>query len=409
MKRKSILKRVIFITLGVIFSLIVILGITIAALWHNEIASVASIKMIVSADEDNRSAPVYEMNVSGGYYFDKFIEEGGVSTDQELIDFIVGNITKGIIPISINAPTIGCSSFTAKTSSDERLFGRNYDFSTTTGMIVHTNPGNGRYSSISSVDLQFLGINNGASLDSFMQKIICLAAPYVPLDGMNEKGLSCGIYMSYQGSNDKTATNQTTDAPDITSSTMIRMILDYAASVDEAIELVKKYDLHDSANTSFHYMIADSTGKSAILEWVNGTKDTDNDGTLRNLNVIYNNDDAQLGEKEGNNDFQYVTNFIVTPNYYNENNTKFGLDRYNEMERMINPNGDNTAGVITKEEGLSILKRVGRRNWDKVTGASDRNGITVWSVLYDMTNKTVTWVSNEQFDVEESVFTFSLN
>lgn len=408
MKKKSKLKKVICITLGVLFSVIIIIGITIAALWHNEIASVASIKMIVNSDEENKSAPVYEIKVSGGYYFDKFIENGGVSNDQELIDFIVGNITKGIIPISLNAPTIGCSSFTGQTSEGDRLFGRNYDFSTTTGMVVHTNPGKGRYSSISSVDLQFLGINDGASLDSLMQKLICLAVPYIPLDGMNEKGVSCGIYMSYQGSNDKTATNQNTDAPDITSTTMLRMILDYAASVDEAIELVQKYDLHDSANTSFHYMVADSTGKSAILEWVNGTKDTDNDGSLRNLNVIYNDDDSSLGEKEGNNDFQYVTNFIVTPNYYNESNTKFGLDRYNEIEAMMNPNGDNTSGVITKENALGILQRVGRRNWDKVTGASDKNTITVWSVLYDMTNKTVTWVSNEQFDVESSVFTYTL-
>ena len=38
------------------------------------------------------------------------------------------------------------------------------------------------------------------------------------------------------------------------------MILDYADSVEEAVELVEKYDLHDSAKTGFHYMIADSTG-----------------------------------------------------------------------------------------------------------------------------------------------------
>ena len=30
--------------------------------------------------------------------------------------------------------------------------------------------------------------------------------------------------------------------PDLTSTTMLRMILDYASSVDEAVELVKKYD-----------------------------------------------------------------------------------------------------------------------------------------------------------------------
>ena len=53
---------------------------------------------------------------------------------------------------------------------------------------------------------------------------------------------------------------------------MLRMVLDYADSVDEAVEMIQKYDLHDSAGTSYHYMIADSTGKSAILEWI-GDKD----------------------------------------------------------------------------------------------------------------------------------------
>ena len=46
---------------------------------------------------------------------------------------------------------------------------------------------------------------------------------------------------------------------------MLRMVLDYADDVDEAVELIKQYNLHDSANTSFHYMVADATSKSAIL------------------------------------------------------------------------------------------------------------------------------------------------
>lgn len=407
-KKKSLLKRIFLITGLSLLGIILVLGITIAALWHNEIGTVASIKMIVSENEENRSAPVYEMNVSGGYYFDEYMKQGGVSTDQELINFIMKNITKGIIPITLDAPEIGCSSFTAQDEAGTRFFGRNYDFTTTTGMIVHTNPGGGRYKSISSVDLQFLGISKGAALSSLMKKLVCLAAPYVPLDGMNEKGLACGIYMSYQGADKSTATNQQTDKPDLTSTTMLRMILDYADSVEKAVELVQKYDLHDSAGTSFHYMVADSTGKSAILEWVYGTRDTDNDGSLRNLNVIYNNDDANIGITEAADDFQYITNFIVSPNYYEDDSAKAGLDRYNEMQAMINTNGQNTSGVITKSTALDILKRVGRRNWDALNGVSDGNGITVWSCLYDMTNKKITWVSNEEFDKEASVFSFQL-
>lgn len=215
--------------------------------------------------------------------------------------------------------------------------------------------------------------------------------------------------MSYQGSDDGTPTNQTTEKPDLTSTTMLRMVLDYAATVEEAVELIKGYDLHDSASTSFHYMIADANGNSAILEWVNLTDDWDNDGTKRELKVYYNYDDSVLGEKEANNRFQYITNFIVTPDYYLTDESKYGLDRYNEIEFMINPDGTNTNGILSKENALEVLKRVGRRNWDKVNGVSDGNGITVWSSLYDLTNKKVTWVSNEEFDNKKAVFEFDFS
>lgn len=100
---------------------------------------------------------------------------------------------------------------------------------------------------------------------------------------LNDAGVSCGIYMTYQGET-TTPTDQNTDKPDLTSTTMLRLILDYADSVEEAVELVSKYDLHDSAQTSYHYMVADSTGKSAILEWVERARTKrNNDGAARKL------------------------------------------------------------------------------------------------------------------------------
>ena len=401
----------ILLTIGIVLlSLILIAGILVYALWHNEISTLASIEMLVDANEENKSGPVYIMDVKGDYYFDEFIAQGGVSDDGQLIQFIVDNITKGIVPINIEAPDIGCSSFTSVDENGKRYFGRNYDFSTTTAMIVRTNPGNGRYASISSVDLQFLGIKDGAPIDGMMQKLISLASTYAPLDGINEAGVSCGIYMSYQGKEDEVvATNQMTDKPDLTSTTMLRMILDYAGSVDEAVELVKQYDLHDSANTSFHYMVADSTGKSAILEWVNIADETDTDGTKRELKVYYNTDDAILGEKEEANQFQYITNFIVTPDYYSGEKDMKGFDRYNAIENKINPDGSNINGVISAETAMDVLELVGRRKWDASNGESDKNTITVWSALYNLTDKSVTWVSNEEFGNKKAVLTFDFS
>ena len=407
---KKLVKKILIIAGISLLSLVIIAGVVIGIVWHNEISSVASIKLLVDANEENMSAPVYIMDVKGDYYFDKFLEQGGASNDSDLIDFILNNVTKGIIPISIEAPNIGCSSFTGVGSDGTRYFGRNYDFCTSTAMIVRTNPGHGRYASISSVDLKYLGLKDGVPVDSLMQKLTCLAATYAPLDGINEAGVSCGVYMSYQGDDDAvTATNQTTDKPDLTTTTMLRLVLDYAGSVDEAVELISKYDLHDSANTSFHYMIADSTGKSAILEWVGATDLTDTDGTKRELRVYYNDDDAILGETEAANNFQYVTNFIVTPGYYETEDDMKGLDRYDEIANLINPDGTNADGVITVDEALHVLKTVGRRTWKIDDGKINPDNLTVWSALYDLTNKTVTWVSNEEFDNPDAVFNFDFS
>lgn len=391
---------------------ILAVGVTAVSLWFHEFSSLASTKTLMDANEENHAGPVYEISISGGYYFDSFIEQGGAKNDQELINFLVDNLTKGIIPISLNAPTIGCSSFTFVDEDGDRYFGRNYDFSETTALAVKTNPGGDRHASVSFVDLQFLGITG--ELDSVMKNLLTLVSPYVPLDGINDAGVSCGIYMSYQsntveGIEMTQSTDKDTDKPDLTSTTMLRAILDYADSVGEAIEIASSYDLHDSAATSFHYMVADATGKSAILEWVapNATDGNDN-GKEREFRYYLNDDDAAVGEKEGKDNFQYITNFIVTPNYYSDPDDMGGLDRYEYIQSFINPDGSNTDGVMSYEKGLELLHDVGRRYWDPLHGRTDSNSITCWSSLYNLTDRTVTWVPNEGFDNENSIFTYSL-
>ncbi len=402
-------KKILIGTGTALLVLVVAAGGTVYGLWHNEIASMLSIRKLADADSENKAGPVYHIDVQGDYYFQDFLDQGGAKSDNELIDFLVGNLTKGVIDIDLSAPEIGCSSFTFVDETGDRYFGRNYDFSTTTAMIVETHPGNGRHASISSADLQFLGITGGRDLEGFMDNALALVSTYVPLDGINDAGVSCGIYMSYQQKDGKTSsTDQNTDKPDLTSTTMLRMILDYADNVEEAVELVRQYDFHDSANTSFHYMVADSTGKSAILEWVDPEGHVGNDdGTRRELKVYYNDSDAQIGEKEGKQSFQYITNFLVTPGYYDEDAQKGGHDRYLAIPEAIDPDGTNPGGAFSKEKGLDLLETLGRRKWD-ATKPSDSNSITVWSSLYNLTDKTVTWISNEKFGDESQIFEYSL-
>ena len=401
-------KKVVLSLVCVVIALVVIAGIAVGVTWGNEISTAASIEKLRDRDDSHLDGSVYRMDVKGGFYFDKYLEEGGASTDAELISFITDNITKGLIDMGIKESNIGCASFTAQTEDGDQLFARNYDFAKTNTCLVFTDPGDGRHASISTVDLQFLGIDTDADVEGLMDRITCLAAPYAPLDGMNDAGVSCGIYMSYQGGGvdeegDEVVipTNQDTDKPDLTSTTMLRLVLDYAGSVDEAVELISGYDLHDSANTSYHYMIADSTGKSAILEWVDGTDQTDNDGSSRQLVVTYNDSDANIGPEEAAADYQWITNFIIQPGYYADDSEKAGLDRYDHIYGCLSA----TDGVVADEDAaMDILAQVGRRTWNN----DDGNGCTVHSVIYNLTDKTVLWVPNEHYDEENAIYEFAL-
>ena len=407
--------RILSIVLAVIIVIAAVFGITLFSVWGNEISTVSSFKHLQERNDANKEGSVYSMNVKGGFYLDKFREHGGASSDKELIGFITKNITKGLINVNIGESDVNCSAFTATTPSDDVLFARNYDFDkTNVCMTISNNPGKGRYKSFTTVDLNYVGMDTEKDVSGLMNKLTCIAAAYAPLDGVNEMGLSCGIFMSYQG-DDKTlnesgtvATDQKDAAKDnFTSTTMQRMILDYCANVDEAVELIKSYNLHDSAKSSFHYMIADATGKSAILEWLpaeNATDKTDNDGSARVLKITYNTDSVYDTQRNADDfKYQWITNFIVNDheNYYESNDDKPGWDRYEHIYNRLSATG----GTVADENAaMTILSEVGRRSWNKVHGGS---GITVHSVVYNLTQKTVLWVANENYTDKSAVYQYS--
>lgn len=397
MKRNSLSKLLRRIACA-LAALVIALAVAVFALWHNELTTLASFQKLSDRDEAHRDGAVYQINVSGDYSFDEFLSQGGASNDAELISFITRSITKGIIPMHIKTSSIACSAFTADTQSGDRVFGRNYDFSATNTAIVYTDPGEGRHASYSTIDLSFLGLDADKDVETIGQKFLTLAAPYVPLDGINDAGVACGIFMSYQGEGKGTPTDTQTDRPDLTSTTLLRLILDYADSVEDAVALAQQYDLHDSASSCFHYMVADSTGRSAILEWVGTDADHDADGAQRQLNVLWNDTDA-LSDSA---DWQVVTNFIKNPGYYDGTSAEMkGLDRYEHLAAALRE----TDGIVAdKDAAMDLLASVGRRTWNN----DDSNSNTVHSVVYDLTDKSVLWVGNEHYGEEAYTFEYQL-
>ena len=211
---------------------------------------------------------LYCMEYIGDYGFDEFLAQGGADTDGALADYLASYLSHGFYKPENEAQTgsFGCS---AVCVTDERggvYFGRNYDWEECRAMIVHTRPKNG-FESVSTCCLDFLGFGEDYRPDGTMtERIMTLAAIYVPLDGMNEKGLMVADLMA----GDRETTHQKTDKADLTTTTAIRLLLDRAANVDEAVELLKQYDMNSSIEAAHHLSIADAAGKSAVVEYVNG-------------------------------------------------------------------------------------------------------------------------------------------
>jgi len=403
-KKRPLWRRIIKCTVFGVLGLLGAVVLLVAILWGNEIRTVLSIKELRPRVAEHHDGAVYYVDVRGGFYLDDLIEQGGVSSDSELSDFLIKHLTKGLAKnLKISPPSYGCASFTATTSDGEALFARNYDFYETNACIVRTHARRGRHATIATADLSFIGIKPAKGIQGITDKVLCLAVPYMIIDGINDAGVSCCINMTYQGGGDggtETATNQNTEKPDMTSTLMLRMILDYADDLEEAIEIVQSYDLHDSANSSFHYMVADTSGRSAILEWVYGDDLTDNDGSKRELIVTYNDADEQIGEMEAVAQYQWMTNFIIRPGYYLSDKQKLGFDRYEHIYEVLSASD----GVVQDEwEAMQLLGQIARRTWKPV-----RNAYTPHSVVYNLAERSVLWVSNENFEDETAIFEFSI-
>lgn len=202
----------------------------------------------------------------GDYGFDEFLAGGGASSDGEVVEYLANNLFSDLNLGDLLGGIFGCSTIAVQSPNGDALFGRNFDWENCEAMVVESHPENG-YASLSTVNMDFITQNVGGGMVSMalnLDQVKTLAALYAPLDGMNEAGLAVSVNMIQ----DSAAIEQNTDKPDITTTTAIRLLLDQAGNVDEALELLGQYDLHGSMGMMVHFAIADSTGRSVAVEYV---------------------------------------------------------------------------------------------------------------------------------------------
>lgn len=326
----------------VILGFVLILTVGLLALciaFRHELKTLSSLK--------EKCTGVYTMTYDGDYGFDDFLKTGAKS-DSDIESFVTKRLLKGL-PIKLNVADAGCTAFVSHNGNGEIILARNFDFDYAPFVQVYTKPKNG-YASVSTVNLSFAGYSkqnlpaSGIRLNNFLT----LAAPFLPFDGMNEKGVCMALLavpeVQMQNDPDKITLNTTT---------AIRLVLDKASNVEEAVALLEQYNIYFSGGVDCHFLIADKSGKSVLVEYY--------DGGLQTV--------------KADTEYQIASNFIA----YNGVNIGEGFsefDRYDAVEQLLLEKSN----TVTMRECEQLLNKIGVCN----------NGIDKlqWSVVYNLTEGT---------------------
>lgn len=335
MKAIKMIKRILVILLVFFVFIIVIAGV----LFRRELKTLSSLQQ--------REQGVYTMTYYGDYGFDEFLETGAQS-DEDIERFVTHRLLKGL-PIEINVTGAGCTCFVSRNENDDVIFGRNFDFTYAPMLQIYTKPDNG-YASISTVNLSFAGYSedNLPSSGIGIHNFLTLSAPYLPFDGMNEEGVCIALLAVPEAD-----AGNTSDKVTLNTTTAIRLVLDKAANIDEAVNLLRQYNIYFSGDVSCHFLIADASGKSVLVEYFDG-----------GLQVV-----------EADTEYQIASNFIA----YNGVNIGEGFnefERYDTVETLLTQNNN----VVTMQECEDLLNEIGimYKGIDKLQ----------WSVVYNLTDRT---------------------
>jgi hypothetical protein len=234
-----------------------------------------------------------------------------------------------------------CTCFSTKTE--------NFDWSDHPALLLFTDPPN-RYASVSMVDISYLGYSKSDAPDKNPGGLF--RSPLLPFDGMNEQGLVVGM-MALPAA-------QAPDDPQkrtVGSLLIIRLMLDYAKNVDEAVAILKNFNIDFQGGPPLHYFITDRSGKSVVVEFVN-----------RKMSVLPN-----------THPWQVATNFIITG--LSPENSRTSCWRYKKVWETL----ENQVSMRSLVNALSLLKDVSQGN-------------TIWSVVYDTSSLDFLVVMGKKYD-----------
>ena len=326
-KRRGRLKKVLKVLAIVLVVLLLLLG----ALLYNPVRTLATLEKV-------DDYPLYVMHYKGTYLFDMFVEEG--------IEW--GPYRKLYEAVSPDA----CTSFAAVKAEGGVVFGRNFDWKHRASLLLYTDPPGG-YASVSMVDLFYLGLEGMQSIP-WSDRAVLLATPYAAIDGMNE----CGVAIA-QNAVPRRNTPKDPNKPTLLNSQIVRLVLDRAKDVNDALTLIQDYNVEFVGNP-VHFHIADASGDSAIVEYLDG-------------GIVVVRDDKP---------WQVSTNYLLSEEIKPE------CWRYNKASEVLGGSG----GAVSRQDAMRLLEAV-------------KQGHTVWSVVYGLDSGHIDLVMGQDY---KSVHAFQL-
>ena len=334
------------------------------------------VAMLRSMKDVDGSGRLYEINYTADYKLDAVLQSGCTETTQ-LFNYVAyllyDSIPSKRAQVSFDA---GCSAFAVPDrQSGNFLMGRNYDFCHATedgkgyksiaAIMVHTAPEGGK-KSISMVDGMQLGYGQGFYTDGESDLSLLMGLPYAALDGINEDGFAIGVLALRENQTKQNDKNK----PRIGTTTAIRMLLDRASTVKEALAMLAGYnmDMQGSGRSNYHYFMADATGDYAIVEYTLAKGDT--------IPTV-------METLTGNDTLRCVTNFYVSPTMVGTNDgwgSLHGKDRYWTLRNCLARNNY----CLDSEQAMSLLHAV-----SQPADLTNITSQTQWSCLYNLSEKTL--------------------
>jgi penicillin V acylase-like amidase (Ntn superfamily) len=271
---------------------------------------------------------------------------------------------------SLQLPVLACTTFFIN-KDGQLVFGRNYDWITDAGMVC-TNLRGLAKTSMKTTDgttLSWTSLYGSITFNQYGKEF--------PTGGMNEKGLVVELMWL-----DETRYPKPDQRPSVGVLQWIQYQLDNCATIDDVIATDKKLRI-TSTGTPLHYLVADAKGNAATIEFLDGKMIVHKGGELP-LPVLTNSvysESAKLHKNavaSGGGSYAYGNN---------------SLERFEQACTMVQQfHKSTTNNKPAVDYAFDILGEVAQGSFTK------------WSIVYDITNRSIRFRTQRFGDVKTIAF-----